>query len=392
MVSSWQQLAALTGLRFFASAHVVAYHVYHLVFTGTEAPPGLHGLLTSGYVGISFFFVLSGFILGYNYLERPPATHEARKAFWVARFARIYPIYALGLALAAPAYFKSLRDAWAVNPLEALWHAAALVVTPLLLQSWTPWTAMAWNGAGWSLAVAAVFYAAFPFLAGRMNRLGTRALAMGAAAAYGGALVLPVLYMVVDPDQTGGTASAYGSGPWMLALRFNPLARLPEFILGILAARFFLLRATEAPRSLPVVLAVVGGLLIAALMGSTSLPFPLLHNGLLAPVFAALIFLLSRSQGAVARVLASRPLRLLGEASHALFLLHMPMLFAWKSVLKRLGEAPTSAWAVAAFVVGAVCLSVLAYERVEKPARGWIRDRWTGRGTEQRAPGLQPRG
>ncbi|RKH90306.1 acyltransferase [Corallococcus sp. AB045] len=391
MVSSLQQLHALTGLRFLATAHVVAYHVYHLVFTGTEAPPGLHGLLGSGYVSIGFFFVLSGFILGYNYLERPPDTYEARKAFWVARFARIYPVYVLGLALDAPSYLKGLRDTWAVDPSRGLQHAEALVVTPLLLQSWTPWTAMAWNGSGWSLAVEAFFYAAFPFLAGRLGLLGPKALAVGAVVAYGAALVFPALYMAADPDHTGGTASAYHSGPWMLALRFNPLARLPEFILGILAARFFLLRSGAAQRSRPVALAVVCGGVIAALAGSTALPFPLLHNGLLAPVFAALIILMSWSQGAMARVLASRPLRLLGEASYALFLLHMPVLFAWKSVLKRLGEPPTSAWAVVAFVVGSVGLSVLTHARVEKPARAWIRDRWTRRGMEQPATGLQPR-
>ncbi|WP_223639631.1 acyltransferase [Corallococcus sp. EGB] len=391
MASSRQQLDALTGLRFLAAAHVVAYHVYHLVFTGAEAPPALHGLLDSGYVGVSFFFVLSGFILGYNYLERPPDTREARKAFWVARFARIYPVYVLGLAIAAPAYLKGLRDAWAVEPSEALRQAEALVLTPLLLQSWTPWTALVWNGAGWSLAVEAVFYALFPFLAGRMNRLGTRALTVGVVLAYGAALLLPALYMVVDPDRTGGTASAYNSGPWMLALRFNPLARVPEFVLGILAARLFMLRAGAAPRPRPVLLAVVGGGVVAALLGSTSLPFPLLHNGLLAPVFAALILLLARSEGVVARVLASRPLRLLGEASYALYLLHMPLLFAWKSVLKRLGASPTSVWAVAVFCVGTVCTSVLAYERVEKPARGWIRDQWVRRGAGQRDAGLQPR-
>ncbi|MBN9681856.1 MULTISPECIES: acyltransferase family protein [unclassified Corallococcus] len=391
MASSRQHLEALTGLRFLATAHVVAYHVYHLVFTGTEAPPGLHGLLDSGYVSIGFFFVLSGFILGYNHLERPPDTYEARKAFWVDRFARIYPVYALGLALDAPAYLKGLRDTWAVDPWRGMEHAEALVVTPLLLQSWTPWTAMAWNGSGWSVAVGAFFYAAFPFLAGRLGLLGPKALVVGAAVAYGASMVFPALYMVVDPDHTGGTASAYNSGPWMLALRFNPLARLPEFILGILAARFLLLRDGAEQRSCPVALAVVCVGVIAALAVSTALPFPLLHNGLLAPVFAALFLLLSRSQGAVARVLASRPLRLLGEASHALFLLHMPVLFAWKSVLKRLGEPPTSAWAVVAFIVGSVGLSVLTHARVEKPARAWIRDRWARRGTEQPAAGLQPR-
>ncbi|NBD09836.1 acyltransferase family protein [Corallococcus silvisoli] len=389
MASSRQHLDALTGLRFLAAAHVVAYHVYHLVFSGTEAPPGLHGLLDSGYVGVSFFFVLSGFILGYNYLERPPDTREARKAFWVARFARVYPVYALGLAVAAPAFLKGLRDAWLADPSEAWRQGEALVLAPLLLQSWMPWTALAWNGAGWSLAVEALFYATFPFLAGRLGRWGTRGLVVGMGVAYLAALGLPALYILVDPDHTGGVASAYNSGPWMLALRFNPLARLPEFVLGILAGRFFLLRAEEAPRARPWVLTALGGAVLAALVGSTSLPFPLLHNGLLAPVFAALIVLLPRSQGPVARLLASRPLRLLGEASYALYILHMPVMFAWKSVLKRLGASPTSAWAVSALAVGTVSLSVLAYERVEKPARGWIRARWTDR-AGQPAPGLPP--
>ncbi|RKG98744.1 acyltransferase [Corallococcus sp. CA053C] len=393
MASSRQHLDALTGLRFLAAAHVVAYHVYHLVFTATEAPPGLHGLIGSGYVGVSFFFVLSGFILGYNYLERPPDTREARTAFWVARFARVYPIYALGLALAAPAFLKGLHTAWAVEPDRVWRESAALVLAPLLLQSWVHWTALAWNAAGWSLAVEAVFYAAFPFLAGRLGRLGPKALAVGALMAYALALSLPGLYMLVDPDHTGGTASAYNSGPWMLTLRFNPLARLPEFLLGILAGRYFLLRASEAPRSRPVVLSVLGVIVIAALMGSPSLPFPLLHNGLLAPVFAALIVLLPRSRGGVARVLASRPLLLLGEASYALYILHMPVMFAWKSVLKRLGASPTSAWAVVALLVGMGVLSVLAYQRVEKPAREWIRAWWTGRNGQQPVTtGLQPRG
>ncbi|RKI50235.1 acyltransferase [Corallococcus sp. AB049A] len=402
MASSRQHLDALTGLRFLAAAHVVAYHVYHLVFTGTEAPPGLHGLLDSGYVSIGFFFVLSGFLLGYHHLERPPDSYETRKAFWVARFARIYPVYALGLVLDAPSYLKGLRDAWTVDPWRGMEHAEALVLTPLLLQSWTPWTAMAWNGSGWPVAVGAFFCAAFPFLAGRLGLLGPKALGVAAAVAYAASLVLPALYMVADPDHTGGTASAYNSGPWMLALRFNPLARLPEFILGILAARGFLLRA-HAP-SHPVALAAVGGLIILALLGSPWLPFPLLHNGLLAPVFAVLFILLSGSQGAVARALASRPLRILGESSYALFLLHMPVLFAWKSVLKRLGEPPTSAWAVAVFVVGSVILSVLAHQRVQKPARAWIRERRASRrsspgaggarrasrGPAARAPGQSP--
>jgi peptidoglycan/LPS O-acetylase OafA/YrhL len=388
MASSRQPLDVLTGLRFLAAAHIGAYHVYHMVFTGTEAPPVLHGLLDSGYVSVGFFFVLSGFILGYRYLERPLDTREARQAFWVARFARVYPLHALGLALAAPAFLKGLHAAWVEAPGE-LWRLdAALVLAPLLQQSWVPWTALAWNGAAWSLAVEAVFYAVFPFIAVRLGHAGPRTLVLGAGVAYGLALALPVLYLLVDPDH--GPASSYHSGPWMRALRFNPVARLPEFLLGLFAGRYFLLRADTAPRARPGVLAALGVLILAALGVSVSLPFPLMHNGLLAPAFAALLVLLPRSQGAVARVLASRPLCFLGEASYSLYILHMPLLFTWKSVMKRLEVPTTSAGAVAVLTVGVVGLCVLAHQWVEKPARGWIRARWAKGAARRPEPGLQP--
>ncbi|RKG93546.1 acyltransferase family protein [Corallococcus terminator] len=388
MASSRRYLDVLTGLRFLAAAHIGAYHLYHMVFTGTEAPPGLHGLLDSGYVSVGFFFVLSGFILGYHHLERPPDTREVRKAFWVARFARVYPLYALGLVLAAPAFFKGLHAAWVEAPGE-LWRLdGALVLAPLLMQSWVPWTALAWNGAGWSLAVEAVFYAVFPFLAVRLGQTGPRALMLGAGVAYALALVLPVLYLLVDPDHT--TASSYHSGPWMRALRFNPVARLPEFILGLFAGRYFLLRADTAPRPRPVVLMALGVVILAALMASTSLPFPLMHNGLLAPVFAALLVLLPRSQGFVARVLASRPFCFLGEASYSLYILHMPLLFTWKSVMKRLEVSTTSVGAVVVLTVGVLVLCVLAHQWVEKPARRWIRAWWARRGARQAEPAIQP--
>jgi len=81
----------LTGLRFVAAMMVL---VSHYPVPGTPGP--LLRLMQSGYAGVTFFFVLSGFILTYNYADR--FCSDARDnlvPYFVSRFARIYPVYLL---------------------------------------------------------------------------------------------------------------------------------------------------------------------------------------------------------------------------------------------------------------------------------------------------------
>ena len=54
-----------------------------------------------GFVGVSFFFVLSGFIIAYNYQEKLLTKTTTKRTFWVARIARIYPLHLLTLLIAA---------------------------------------------------------------------------------------------------------------------------------------------------------------------------------------------------------------------------------------------------------------------------------------------------
>src|SRR5260370_8948074 len=118
-------------------------------------------LSSIGYVGVSFFFVLSGFILVYTYAGRPMIL----KNFWRARFARIYPAYAFSLLVTAPFFFYAVLTmnipffVWAKAHLKL---ASALVLS--LLQAWVPQAALTWNAVAWSLSVEPFFYLLFPFL------------------------------------------------------------------------------------------------------------------------------------------------------------------------------------------------------------------------------------
>lgn len=96
------QLRALTGLRFIAAFAIVIHHSRGLFFTPEAlAPYPLD-------IGVSLFFVLSGFILTYVH-PKLPTRHDIYR-FYIARFARIWPVHLASLALAAACCRWSMRD------------------------------------------------------------------------------------------------------------------------------------------------------------------------------------------------------------------------------------------------------------------------------------------
>src|SRR5579864_4365882 len=95
------QMGALTTVRFFAAFHVLLFHTWALNGL-TRAPGWLQTFASAGFTGVTFFFVLSGFIFVYTYADKPINL----KKFWRARLARIYPVYLLGLLLTAPLFFS----------------------------------------------------------------------------------------------------------------------------------------------------------------------------------------------------------------------------------------------------------------------------------------------
>jgi len=370
------RLPALTSLRFFAALHVVFFHF--LAFKILTNQSWLGQISSIGYVGVSFFFVLSGFILVYTYAGRDTSA----RAFWRARFARIYPAFAFSLLLTGPFFF------FAVLMLKIPffeWSSAHLRIVvflvPLLLQAWVPLAALAWNSVAWSLSDEAFFYLLFPFLKKRFLQIGIPGLAVVALVCWGVSLAMSWAYVLRNPDHLQIMDADVFGAFWMNAVKFHPLARLPEFLLGMACGAIFLksrmdensenARAVSDPKlALPLVLA---GLLIAATVAhySGQIPYPVLHTSLLAPAFAAIIygFALRPRWGAP---LAWRPLVFMGDASYSLYLLHSfflgPFFFTQTGAPRHRGPG----WYVLYFVI-ALGISGLVYRFIEEPSRRKLR-------------------
>ena len=370
-----RHLRALTGVRFFAAAHVVVYHYGRELL---KLPGAAARVLDHGFAGVTLFFVLSGFILAYNHAGDGAATaagaRPAARDFWAARFARIYPVYLLGLLLALPALIWPARDAVGTSGSDLV---LALTTTPLLLQGWMPRIAGRWNGPAWSLSAEALFYGAFPLLA-----LG----------AFASSLAIAGAYLCIRPDGVVWAGIPTARAPWLAYVRYHPLSRLPEFVLGVAAGRLFLLRGTSLGHQRSwdwaAIAAVLATLAVAA--SPVAPPFPMVHVGLLAPAFALAIYALAAAggRGLLSRALSAQPVVRLGEASYALYILHVPVHDLLTRSLAVAGWRPSTTVFFAAYLATALVASLVVNRAFEVPmsriVREWLDRRPAAAGAEAR--------
>lgn len=308
-----RRIDALTGLRPFASFYVFFFHFGRPLVA--HAPEPLRALAGSGFVGVSFFYVLSGFVLALGERRRVADGTFDHRRFLVRRLSRVAPAYfAAWLLLIAPLLFGAASSVRASVP--------GGLLQLCMLQAWWPPLALTWNLPAWSISVELAFYLVFPALVRALLGLRTwRARALALAAIWAAALALAGGYSLVAPDGAVGPDS---DAFFVDFLKFFPPARLPEFAFGVtLGLAFDRDRAT--PRWLgPLALAATAALLA----GSERLPFALVHNALLLPCFGALVWSVAGARGAVGELFASRPLVGLGRACYAVYILQMPLMYA----------------------------------------------------------------
>ena len=352
-------LPALTGLRTLLAVNIVLFH-----FT----PPHmglLYPVIDNSYVFVGFFILLSGYVLAYNYGDRPQPLNK--RQFWRARFARLYPVYLLSLVLS----FAMLAAEWHARSHGQFFEG--LVLTPLMLQGWSPALATFWNTVAWTLSAEAALYFAFPWFLQlpwpkRPGRLVAVILAVWALG-----LVPHTLYLLLNPDHLPGPANRYSSGVWIRTLKYTPLAYVCTFLVGMALGKLQSgLVLTVRQRTL-VAAASLAGLGVFFATAIARVPYILMHGVLLVPLFAALTIGLS-GRNVFAAVFAWKPVELLGQASYALFLLHFNFLNLLHQyhVAQRLHVQAYDPWISYA---ATLALAVAAMYFVETPARRAILSR-----------------
>jgi peptidoglycan/LPS O-acetylase OafA/YrhL len=357
--TSKPHLGALSGIRFFAAFNVVLFHLWNgqnFHFSSSF----LTGIVSSGYVGVSFFFVLSGFIHAYAYGPERVGSLAVGK-FYRGRIARIYPVYFLALALAAWTFLHSA-------PLPKLVVPGTTVLT--MTQAWMPSTAMAWNYPSWTMSSELLFYLLFPFLAPPVARLSRRGLLILAAVALAVMLAVPSLYLIIAPDGFRHVLSNYGSN-CLNTVKFNPLARLPEFVVGLALGYRFTKEGfggfDQARRFRGDLMSGAAIVLIALTLGfSARLPYLYLHNGGMIPMFGLLLYGLA-SGGRISTFFSHRAFATAGDASYAMYLIQAPV-FTWLAVAGVIGKPHY----VAIYIAVLLASSLLVLQFFEKPARKWF--------------------
>lgn len=375
------QLTPLTSIRFFAALHIFIFHIYEVHRVSKEREDGfvlpvfdalptwVLNWIRHGYFSTSLFFLISGFILSYLYVLPDGRMSLGRRTFWVARFARVYPLHILILVIMTLLASSIAATMEGANSFDLV---ASGLLCATLLQAWFPTYALSWNIPTWALSVVAFYYLTFPWLITVLRGTQRRQQQIILTLLPVISLTPSLIYLVVFPD--GGEPLSF----WHEFVMRFPLLWLPHFVMGILLARLFSINRFDLtwqdsrPRNVS-----WGDVAFAVwiILATTELAIPMfvLRHGLLAPLYLVLIYDLAHGRGLLARVLTLPGLRRLGDASFSIFVLQMPIGAIVLSTASAAGLTSTVSVPLVVSVV--VIVSLLSTNYFEKPISNWLRAR-----------------
>jgi peptidoglycan/LPS O-acetylase OafA/YrhL len=349
------EIGALTGLRGVAAIWVLLFHICKILLVlglWPELTQMLWNIAGPGYIGVDMFFVLSGFVLAYNYPSVSLNTEYL--LFLRKRLARIYPVHVTVLIVAALLagflWLFGLRS-WQPDQFKLVDLLANLTLT----QSWFGAPLESWNLVSWSISAEWFAYLAFPIVLVVARSL------KGVSAAV---TAIMALYLV-----------------WFLALRLYsgtawapmPLLRVGiEFASGVCVYQIW---ARHEPASSERVGWFCVGIALAIVIAGRILEG---HNpgtsiGYLPVLMPALIWSLTFNHP-ISRLLATPFAKYLGYISYSLYMVHWLLILAIADILGSLHMAPKLNAVLLLILIPTVSIfaAMILYEYVEEPMRRYI--------------------
>jgi len=345
----------LTSLRFFFAFFVFLSHTGNYL----KNDDGLTYLYTSffkeGYLGVSFFFILSGFILAYNYQNKFLENKITKKNFYIARLARIYPLHLLTLLLSLPLAHNLLFNA---NPITVV---VVLLSHLTLIQSFFPMEVFYFNlnGPSWSISNEMFFYLLFPFIVKILT--GSKKYFF---------LLFSITIISVSFIFFKNEFQHY-------VFYINPVFRVVDFLIGIVLYDVFLkIREINITTIRWTIIEILSLIVFAT--------FYFNHNNVeqvfryssyywLPMIFIILTF--SLSKGIVSKILSCKFFVLLGEISFAFYLLHQLIFGYAKLSFGEIFIQERSIFFVFIVFLITIILSYVAFTFFEKPINRIIRSK-----------------
>jgi peptidoglycan/LPS O-acetylase OafA/YrhL len=345
----------LTGIRALAALLVLGLHADQNVPTGALS---VFPFLGRGYLGVDFFFVLSGYIITHVYLASlAEPSRNAIQIFLWHRFIRLYPVHVTVLtALVALICLVRAVGIPLNNPQE--WRMSEILWQLTLLHAWGVLGKPGWNAPSWSISAEWFAYLWFPLLAPILVLVRDRLFAFLIAAAA-----------------LAATAFAFSAADWSLNTWVGAPALtrvVGEFVCGAALCRAVALSRkpmhSNGDR--------LGVLAFAAFLLGASFDLP---DFALVALLALTILGAALAQSYLAAFLGSRVMVWLGELSYSIYMVHFPALLVIRRLWEHLGfpnwAMPAKALAFAASIGLVIALAALLFYAVERPARMRLRDR-----------------
>lgn len=366
------EIKALSGLRIVAAVWVVLFHFRPLL---EQAAPGFRSalapILDCGAQGVDLFFILSGFVLTWNYLDRMGESFSWRSTlhFLWLRLSRVWPVYLVTMHLAALWIIFTLNVGHIPSEAAESLTATNYVRQFLLVQLWfAPYfDGTSWDGPAWSISAEWLAYILFGALVLVIFRIARATRARGLMYLAVAASLPPVVLLMA----TG--------------LFYTPWSWLPRIIMqftagALVCAAVRKLQPSDRARTGA---GIASLLLAAAIIGILywldANPIPTIYDsaGLVDVLFVPLVLTLAIGAGTLPALLSLRPIVYLGHVSFSLYMVHELVHTTWNWMVLQfelqLGSDLAGKAVLLALFAVALVGAVLLYHLVEEPARKWMR-------------------
>ena len=343
----------LTSLRFFFAFMVFFSHINFLFRSFDNSVYNyIYSLvdIREGHLGVSFFFILSGFVLAYAYKEKILSNKISYINFIKARIFRIYPLHFMTLLFAIIISIVYV-DNWFT-------YLQKIFSNLFLLQSFIPSEEyyFSFNGVAWSISNEMFFYVLFPIIIKFSNKVNLLIVVL--------TLICPFI-LKIDNEH------------WFYYI--NPLFRLSDFILGIL---LFSLHCKIKSKKLSFInknctIFEIVALLIFVLFFYFHSAIPELFRWSIyywTPMLL-IIFIFSFQTGKISKMLSYNFFVYLGKISFAFYMVHQLVIkFLWMITNKI--NIPISGWILIAIAfILSLLISHFTYKYFEKPLNYFLRQK-----------------